>query len=182
MERSRADEKTDTEKVHRAPAGHGGILYSHSGSGIQQHEYWIGLTRETVTLYPSGDENSPNISYKKNDNKYLAYVSGKVTLLKSSSSSKAKLAKSELKNDGKTETILYVKPKKVGTSTLSLKVKSKTYKIKVNVKKYQNPLASVKVGNKTLNMSKLKKTSNYKLSYAQFAGKKQKISVKMQPG
>lgn len=70
----------------------------------------------------------------------------------------------------------------MGTSTLSLKVKSKTYKIKVNVKKYQNPLASVKVGNKTLNMSKLKKTSNYKLSYAQFAGKKQKISVKMAPG
>ena len=31
-------------------------------------------------------------------------------------------------------------------------------------------------------MSKLKKTSNYKLSYAQFAGKKQKISVKMAPG
>ena len=143
----------------------------------------IGLPdTETVTLYPSGDENSPNISYKKNDNKYLAYVSGKVTLLKSSSSSKAKLAKSELKNGGKTETILYVKTKKVGTSTLSLKVKSKTYKIKVNVKKYQNPLASVKVGNKTLNMSKLKKTSNYKLSYAQFAGKKQKISVKMAPG
>ena len=105
-----------------------------------------------------------------------------MTLLKSSSSSKAKLAKSELKNGGKRETILYVKPKKVGTSTLSLKVKSKTYKIKVNVKKYQNPLASVKVGNKTLNMSKLKKTSNYKLSYAQFAGKKQKISVKMAPG
>ena len=41
----------------------------------------IGLPdTETVTLYPSGDENSPNISYKKNDNKYLAYVSGKVTL------------------------------------------------------------------------------------------------------
>ena len=63
----------------------------------------IGLPdTETVTLYPSGDENSPNISYKKNDNKYLAYVSGKVTLLKSSSSSKAKLAKSGIKSCIKT--------------------------------------------------------------------------------
>ena len=136
----------------------------------------------TMTIYPKDDKERANHIYGKNEKSYLAYVDGTVKILKSSNPSVAKLLKNETNIAGTKSTALFVKPKKAGNTTVSLKSKSKTYQVKVKVKKYQNPLSSVKIGNKSLKMSKLKKSSNYILDYAKFAGKKQKVSVKMASG
>lgn len=124
-----------------------------------------------VTIYPKDDRERANHIYGKNEKSYLAYVDGTVKILKSSNPSVAKLLKNETNITGTKSTSLFVKPKKAGNTTVSLKSKSKTYQVKVKIKKYQNPLSSVKIGNKSLKMSKLKKSSNYILDYSQVCRK-----------
>ena len=72
--------------------------------------------------------------------------------------------------------------KKTGTSTVSFKTGGKTYKIKVTVKKYKNPISSVKIGNTTIRGSKFKSTSNYFLKWSKFKGENTKVTVKLAKG
>ena len=133
---------------------------------------WTGI------LYSSKDKEFPTGNGKKNTT-YLADVAtAKVSNLKSSRPFVATLRKSVHDN----RTPLYVTAKKAGTTNLSVKINSKTYKIKVTVKKYKNPISSIKIGNTTIKGTKFKTRSNYTLKYSKFANKKVKLSMKMAKG
>ena len=75
----------------------------------------------TVTIYPKDDRERANHIYGKNEKIYLAYVDGTVKILKSSNPSVAKLLKNETNITGTKSTSLFVKPKKAGNATVSLK-------------------------------------------------------------
>ena len=107
----------------------------------------------------------------------------KVAGLKSSNKAvvTAKLSKSTYGTSQTYYTIQAV-PKKAGTATVSFKCQGKTYKIKVTVKKYVNPVKSVKIGATTVSGSRFKSSSETSLSYAKFAEKKVKTTVTLAKG
>ena len=113
------------------------------------------------------------VAYPKPATESLASLSSKVSGLKSSN--KAVVTSQTY------YTILAV-PKKAGTATVSFKCQGKTYKIKVTVKKYVNPVKSVKIGATTVPGSRFKSSSETSLSYAKFAGKKVKTTVTLAKG
>ena len=118
------------------------------------------------------------VAYPKPATESLASLSSKVSGLKSSNKAvvTVKLSKSTYGTSQTYYTILAV-PKKAGTATVSFKCQGKTYKIKVTVKKYVNPVKSVKIGATTVPGSRFKSSSETSLSYAKFAGKKVKTTV-----
>ena len=120
------------------------------------------------------------VAYPKPATESLASLSSKVSGLKSSNKAvvTVKLSKSTY---GTSQTILAV-PKKAGTAIVSFKSQGKTYKIKVTVKKYVNPVKSVKIGATTVPGSRFKSSSETGLSYAKFAGKKVKTTVTLAKG
>ena len=68
-----------------------------------------------------------------------------------------------------------------GTVTLSYKVNNNTYKQKTTVRKYVNPLSTLKIGSLSL-ASKFKKDSTYTLSYEKYKNKELKLQVKTKSG
>ena len=123
------------------------------------------------------------VAYPKPATESLASLSSKVSGLKSSNKAvvTAKLSKSTYGTSQTYYTILSV-PKKAGTATVSFKCQGKTYKIKVTVKKYVNPVKSVKIGATTVSGSRFKSSSETSLSYAKFAEKKVKTTVTLAKG
>ena len=123
------------------------------------------------------------VAYPKPAIESLASLSSKVSGLKSSNKAvvTVKLSKSTYGTSQTYYTILAV-PKKAGTATVSFKCQGKTYKIKVTVKKYVNPVKSVKIGTTTVSGSRFKSSSETSLSYAKFAGKKIKTAVTLAKG
>ena len=123
------------------------------------------------------------VAYPKPATESLASLSSKGSGLKSSNKAvvTAKLSKSTYGTSQTYYTILAV-PKKAGTATVSFKCQGKTYKIKVTVKKYVNPVKSVKIGATTVSGSRFKSSSETSLSYAKFAEKKVKTTVTLAKG
>lgn len=123
------------------------------------------------------------VAYPKPATESLASLSSKVSGLKSSNKAvvTVKLSKSTYGTSQTYYTILAV-PKKAGTATVSFKCQGKTYKIKVTVKKYVNPVKSVKIGATTVPGSRFKSSSETDFSYAKFAGKKVKTTVTLTKG
>ena len=120
------------------------------------------------------------VAYPKPATESLASLSSKVSRLKSSNKAvvTVKLSKSTYGTSQTYYTILAV-PKKAGTATVSFKCQGK---IKVTVKKYVNPVKSVKIGATTVSGSRFKSSSETSLSYAKFAGKKVKTTVTLAKG
>ena len=141
----------------------------------------------TSTTSWAADEHVPAsatlVAYPKPATESLASLSSKVSGLKSSNKAvvTVKLSKFTYGTSQTYYTILAV-PKKAGTATVSFKCQGKTYKIKVTVKKYVNPVKSVKIGATTVSGSKFKSSSETSLSYAKFAGKKVKTTVTLAKG
>lgn len=138
----------------------------------------------TVTLYSAKDKNlgytlSTSTDTTKNSN-YLVSVDGKISSLKSGNTSIATV--STKKFDGVDATFIYVKGRKAGTTYVSFKQGSKTYKTKVIVKKHTCPVSYITVGSKKLAASKFKTYSNCTLKYADYLNKKTKITVKPASG
>ena len=123
------------------------------------------------------------VAYPKPATESLASLSSKVSRLKSSNKAvvTVKLSKSTYGTSQTYYTILAV-PKKAGIATVSFKCQGKTYKIKVTVKKYVNPVKSVKIGATTVPGSRFKSSSETSLSYTKFAGKKVKTTVTLAKG
>ena len=73
---------------------------------------------------------------------------------------------------------IMVTPKKLGTTVITTKVSGKTYKNKVAIKNYVNPISSVKLGNTTISGSKFNKKDayNFKFSGWYLNGVTEKIS------
>ena len=118
------------------------------------------------------------VAYPKPATESLASLSSKVSGLKSSNKAvvTVKLSESTYGTSQTYYTILTV-PKKAGTATVSFKCQGKKYKIKVTVKKYVNPVKSVKIGATTVPGSRFKSSSETK-----FAGKKVKTTVTLAKG
>lgn len=139
------------------------------------------FTVNSATIW-AADEHVPAsatlVAYPKPSTESLASLSSKVSGLKSSNKAvvTVKLSKSTYGTSQTYYTILAA-PKKAGTATVSFKCQGKAYKIKVTVKKYVNPVKSVKIGATTVSGSKFKSSSETSLSYAKFAGKKVKTTV-----
>ena len=120
------------------------------------------------TLYP---KNSPSYSDKQD----LGICTGK-TKIKNLTNSNKSVAKVTV---GKSENgyVIYVQPKKAGTTNISYKVGKDTHKRKLIVKKYVNPYKQVKINGKDIT-SKFNKTNICVLSYKQYKGKTIKLSFK----
>lgn len=127
---------------------------------------------ETATLYP-------NSSWKFKTY-YLGYISyAKKVTVKSSNTSVATISTPH-KAPGYAEFTLTLK--KEGTTNLTIVADKKTYKCKLTVKKYTNPISSIKIGSKTISGSKWNKMDLYNLKYNDFKLKKSKITVKLKSG
>lgn len=132
--------------------------------------------RVTPTIYPSETYITGG---RTNKMRYLYLVPSKVKALKSSKKSVATVTQSK---DGTNGYYIRMNLKKAGTTTVSFKYKSKTYKTKVIVKKYVNPVSSIKIGNTTLPSSKFKTGTGVSLKYSKFANKKVKVTINLKPG
>ncbi|MCD7735910.1 MAG: hypothetical protein LUI07_02920 [Lachnospiraceae bacterium] len=129
-----------------------------------------------LTLYASKDLNAAGDS--KSVSALTLISSGKVTGLKSNDTSIVKIYKNTV-DDG-TEILLL--PKKTGTTKVSFKVGNKKYTTKITVKKYVNPISSVTVGDTKISSSKFKTLSYANLKYADYKGKKVKVTFQLKSG
>lgn len=77
--------------------------------------------------------------------------------------------------------LYFMKAKKTGSSVVSYKQGKDIYKQKVTVKKYVNPLSSLKIGSLKLT-SKFNKNASYTLSYDKYKNKELKLQVKSKSG
>lgn len=77
---------------------------------------------------------------------------------------------------------IMITPKKLGTTVITTKVSGKTYKNKVAIKNYVNPISSVKLGNTTISGSKFNKKDAYNFKFSKFSGKKTAFSLKLKSG
>lgn len=73
--------------------------------------------------------------------------------------------------------VLYVTPKKTGTINITYKVAGDTHKVKVVVKKYQNPFKQVKVNGKDVT-AQFNKSNTCVLDYKKYKNKKVKLKFK----
>ena len=124
---------------------------------------------KTITLY-SG-KTSKNQFYQ---NVWLGFLEGDSGNVKLSNSS---VAKASL-NYGS----VYVIPKKAGKTVLTVKDAEGTSKCNLTVKKYVNPVASVKIGNTTISGSKFNKEAYRAVTYSKFANKKVKVTFNLKKG
>lgn len=132
----------------------------------------------TITYYPATHNYTTCYGDKINKNKcYLEGFSTFGRKVDKVYSSNPKVVKAAYINSN-----LVLVAKKPGTATVTTKIKSKTYKTKVTVKKYVNPISSVKIGDTTLTASKFKSNSNYTLRYSKYANKKVKVTVTLAKG
>ena len=77
---------------------------------------------------------------------------------------------------------IYAAPKKTGKTVITATDGKITKKCTLKVKKYKNPVASVKVGNKTVPGSKFDADAYRVLNYSQFANKRKKITFNLKKG
>ena len=83
---------------------------------------------------------------------------------------------------GETRVIFTFVPKQAGTTTTSIKIGSKTYKTKITILKYKNPIVSITINGKKISGSKFNKTDVIKLNYNTYKGKKNKITYQIKNG
>ena len=140
-----------------------------------------------VTLYSYNAKHTWNETHFANV--YEDTNKTQVKNLKSSTPSVVSV-KRERKRTGKDEsdygkyvTRLYFIARKPGSTTVSFQVGSKTYRVKVRVRKYQNPVSSVKIGNTKIAGNKFNfqsngtKTAIITASLSKYRNKNVKISV-----
>lgn len=133
---------------------------------------WARELPETVTL----------VAYPEQDYQFFNRISTKASELKTSNKSVVSIKQIKQKDTSLGKYYLYLKAKKPGTAVVSVKLKGKTYKTKVIVKKYVNPVQSVKIGSTSVSGSKFNSASVVNLSYGKFANKKVKTTVVLKKG
>ena len=134
---------------------------------------------KTVMAYPSKDLGFR--SQPKNQT-ILCSVPKAASSFKSSNSAVATLKQTASLNPNFSGKCIYIVAKKAGTATVSFKYNGKTYKTKVTVTKYVNPVSSLTIGNTTYKASTFKSRSTLNLSYSKYANKKLKTTVKLAKG
>lgn len=143
------------------------------------------FTMTSATVW-AANENVPKsltlVAYPKSSTEFMTSLSAKATVLKSSNTSVVTVKQSKFSYGQEVSYSVSLTPKKAGTATISLKCKGKTYKTKVTVKKYVNPVKSIKIGTTAVAASKFNSTPEISLSYAKFAGKKVNTTVTLKNG
>ena len=119
------------------------------------------------------------IAYPEHEYQFFARSDVKASSLKSSDRSVVSI-KQEKGDYGLY--YFYLKAQKPGSASVSVKIAGKTYKSKVTVTKYVNPVKSVKVGSTSVSGSKFNSSSTVYLSYGKFANKKLKTTVELKKG
>lgn len=97
-----------------------------------------------------------------------------------SSNNKVATVKLEKDNDG--TAFISVEPKKAGVTTIKVTVNGKIYQTKYTVKKYINPVSSIKVGKTNIKGASFNKTGVYTLKYSQYANKKMNVKINLKKG
>ena len=126
--------------------------------------------KQSVTLYPAQSAKNRFIS----NSWVIGYVGNKKATVKSSN---PKVASVETYAECIIETA-----KKAGKTTISVKADNKTYKCALTVSKYTNPVASVKIGNKTVSGKKFNNSAVLTAKYSQYAGKKTAVKFNLKKG
>lgn len=75
--------------------------------------------------------------------------------------------------------VIWVHAKKPGKVTITTKIGKKTYKTKLTILKYENPVSSIKIGNTTVKGSHFNNDTTVYLSYSKYQNKKQKIKLNL---
>lgn len=134
---------------------------------------------EPEAIYAENQVSAVNYPNKQINDTYLAYVASVKKVKITTSNSKTGTCISYKAPKGYS---IYFKAKSAGTTTVTIKAGKIMKKIKVTVRNYVNPLASVKVGNTTVSGSRYKKSNEVDLNYAKYAGKKINIRFKAAKG
>ena len=145
---------------------------------------------QIITLYSSASQcyNAGRRAYAPSNETSIntdIYMNWGVTSFKSSNPSVVKLASRKCYPLYQANPESYMSrvmiPKKAGTTVISYKARNNTYKQKVTVKKYVNPLSTLKIGSLNLT-SKFNKNASYTLSYDKYKNKNLKLQVKAKNG
>ena len=123
-----------------------------------------------------------SIHPQRKDNKaeFIGGVTG-TSKVSVSAGNKSILTVSKIRyTDGITR--IFATPKKTGTTNIYTKVGSKTYKTKVTVKKYANPVKYVKIGKTNLTTKNFAKSPVCNTSYKKLANKHYKVNVRLNKG
>ncbi len=133
---------------------------------------------EAVTIIKYAKQDVDDSGAKLNIQNIKTVPSGTVKNLKSSDTSIATVTTKKIDN----VTYIYAKAKRAGTTTVSYKCNGQKYKIKVTVRKYVNPVKSIKIGSKTIKSSKFANTANYTLKYSKFKNQTSKVTINLKSG
>lgn len=141
---------------------------------------------QTLTLYPS-----KSLHYNANRRIFAtanetvvntdSYMNWGTSSFKSSKTSVVSLISRKVymltQTNPDSHSAYFMKAKKTGSAVVSYKKGKDTYKQKVTVKKYVNPLSSFKIGSMNLT-SRFNKKSHYVLSYDKYKNKELKLQIK----
>lgn len=122
------------------------------------------------------------VAYPKATPEFLTSLSSKASALKTSNTSVVSVKQTKYTYGSQAYYRISLVPKKAGTTTVSLKCKGKTYKTKVTIKKYINPVKSVKIGTTSIASSKFNSSATTRLSYTKFGSKNVKTTVSLKSG
>lgn len=134
------------------------------------------------TVWVSVPKSATLVAYPEHEYQFFTNVSVKPSELKTSDKSIVSIREKTKKGGFYSGYYIWLKAQRAGTATVSMKLKGKIYKTKVTVKKYINPVKSVKIGNTVLSGAKFNSASVINLSYAKFANKKVKTTVALKKG
>lgn len=127
---------------------------------------------KTITLYTG--KTARLMMYQKT---WLGFFASGVDKVKSVKNSNPSVAEVSAEYGS-----IYAAPKKTGKTVITATDGKITKKCTLKVKKYENPVASVKVGNKTVPGSKFDADAYRVLNYSQFANKRKKITFNLKKG
>ena len=136
--------------------------------------------KEIVTMYPNQLRATCYLGGTYNSNGEIGKKAKKVKVTATSSNARVASVKVTKLSDG--ATIIYTEPKKAGTTTIKVTANGKTYRTKVTVKKYVNPVSSIKIGKTTIKGATFNKTNAYTLKYSKFANKKMNVKINLKKG
>lgn len=137
---------------------------------VQAHTF----SRE-CTLYSAKDKYSTGDSKNK---VFLASYTGAVTEV---TTSNPKVATIQTVGDDDGGYLLLIL-KKAGKTTIHYSYNGYSITEKVTVRKYKNPVSSIKIGKTSISSSKFKTKTSYTLKYSKFAKKKSAVNIKLAKG
>lgn len=137
-------------------------------------EYFGG--KKTVTLY-TGKTIKNNLTKNFFKSSFIGFfrgADGKLTFINSSN---------PLVADASFDySLINVTPKKTGKTVITAKGGNKIRKCTLTVRKYTNPVVSVKIGNTSISGKRFDKEAYRVIPYSKFAKKKVKVTFKLKKG